>query len=638
MGRTTAVAVPALFLSISLFFGRPPAFVGDEAVPEVALNDNREPAGTLIDGVLEVQLEVQTGLWHVLGDDQPGVEILAFAERGKNPEIPGPLIRVPLGTEMHVTVTNQLDTALVVHGFGERRGTPMDSLLVPGGTTRDVRFTLDVEGTYFYWGTTTGVPFNERVFEDAQLSGALVVDPVGTEEIDDRVMVIGLFTDEKLPNGQPDLWREFLTINGRPWPHTERLTYDMGDSIRWRLINTTAVVHPMHLHGFYYRVDARGDIARDTIYWQQQRRMAVTERLEPGTTMSMVWSPNRPGGWIFHCHISFHVISNPRLGPERNDRAQRIQEVVFGKGEHGDPDHHVVNGMGGLMMAMYVRPPEGWEPNEPKRRELRLFVNSDSIPGSPLPSFAYVLQEGSAEPAPDSLRIPGSTIVIWKGEPTSIWVINRSHEPTQVHWHGLEIESYFDGVAGVGGYPNRLTPAILPNDSFEMRITPPRAGSFMYHTHINDIRQQGTGLYGAFVILEEGGAWDPDTDRVLLIGDAFRGQQGPPTVLNGATELPPAEFKVGTTYRLRLMNITLGSARARVRLSKDGDPVMWLPVAKDGFDIPLARRLQTRSEQMVSVGETFDFEYTPSEAGEMRIEVRSFDGRLFAHQVVTVVE
>ncbi len=131
--------------------------------------------------------------------------------------------------------------------------------------------------------------------------------------------------------------------------------------------------------------------------------------------------------------------------------------------------------------------------------------------------------------------------------------------------------------------------------------------------------------------------WDPDTDRLLLIGSVFRGQELP-TVLNGATELPPTEFKVGTTYRLRLMNITLGSARARVRLLKDGDPVMWLPVAKDGFDIPLARRLRTRSEQMVSVGETFDFEYTPSEAGEMRIEVRSFNGRLFAHQVVTVVE
>jgi FtsP/CotA-like multicopper oxidase with cupredoxin domain len=637
MGRTTAIAVPVLFLSLSLFVSQGPVSSELDTLPEVASNDNRQPAGMLADGVLELQLEVQTGLWHLLGDGQPGVEILAFAEHGKSPEIPGPLIRVPHGTVVHVTVTNPLDTALVVHGFGERSGAPMDSLLVPPQATRDVRFTADVEGTYFYWGTTTGAPLDERAFEDSQLHGAFIVDPMSTDEISDRVMVIGLFTDTKLPDGEPDVWREFLTINGRPWPYTERLTYDMGDSIRWRLINTTVAPHPMHLHGFYYRVDARGDIARDTIYWQQQQRMAVTERLEPGTTMSMVWSPNRPGGWIFHCHISFHVIPNPRLGPERNDRAQRIQEVVFGKGEHGDPDHHVENGMGGLMMAMYVRPPEGWEPNEPKRTQHRLFVNSDSIPGAQLPSFAYVLQEGSEEPAPDSLRIPGSTIVTWKGEPTSIWVINRSHQPTQVHWHGLEIESYFDGVAGVGGYPNRLTPAIAPNDSFEMRITPPRAGSFMYHTHINDVRQQGTGLYGAFVVLEEGEAWNPDTDRVLLIGNAPRGESLAPA-LNGATELPPTEFKVGTTYRLRLMNITLGSARARVKLLKDGDQVMWLPVAKDGFDMPLAQRLQTRSEQMVSVGETFDFEYTPSEAGEMRIEVRSPDGELFAHQVVTVVE
>ena len=290
MGRTTAIVVPVLFLSLSLFVPRAPVPGGPGAVPEVALNDNRQPAGTLTDGVLELHLEVQTGLWHVLGADQPGAEILAFAERGKNPEIPGPLIRVPLGTDIHVTVTNPLDTALVVHGFGERHGAPMDSLLVPAGTMRDVRFTADVEGTYFYWGTTTGASLTERAFEDAQLSGALVIDPVGTGEINDRVMVIGLFVDTKLPNGQPDVWREFLTINGRPWPHTERLTYDMGDSIRWRLINATMVVHPMHLHGFYYRVDARGDIARDTTYWSQQQRMAVTERLEPGTTMSMVWS------------------------------------------------------------------------------------------------------------------------------------------------------------------------------------------------------------------------------------------------------------------------------------------------------------------------------------------------------------
>jgi FtsP/CotA-like multicopper oxidase with cupredoxin domain len=286
-----------------------------------------------------------------------------------------------------------------------------------------------------------------------------------------------------------------LVVNGRPWPFTERLTYAMGDSIRWRLINASSAPHVMHLHGFYFRVDARGDVARDTAYWERERRMAVSERMGTGTTMSMVWSPDRPGGWIFHCHMSDHVVPNPELGGVR-ERGEEREAGFFREGHpHHDPNQHVVKGMGGLMMGMYVQPPEGWRPDDRKRRQMRLFIQSDIAAGGLSGrQFAYVLQEGEREPAPDSVRLPGSTLVLWKGEPTSIWVFNRTDEASQVHWHGLEIDSYFDGVAGVGGYPNRLTPAIAPGDSFEIRITPPRAGSFMYHTHVNDLRQQGSGL------------------------------------------------------------------------------------------------------------------------------------------------
>jgi len=58
-----------------------------------------------------------------------------------------------------------------------------------------------------------------------------------------------------------------------------------------------------------------------------------------------------------------------------------------------------------------------------------------------------------------------------------------------VHWHGLEIESYYDGVVGVSGVEEHLTPMIAPGDSFQMRITPPRPGSYIYHTHVNEIRR-----------------------------------------------------------------------------------------------------------------------------------------------------
>jgi FtsP/CotA-like multicopper oxidase with cupredoxin domain len=551
-----------------------------------------------------------------------------------------------LGTEIRFTISNPLDATLVVHGLSIRRVATLDSLVVPAGTTRQVRFKADAEGTYFYRGRLDGSPTAVRDFESAVLSGAFIVDPPGAAAPpDDRVLMMQIWYDGMLENGEPDFSREFLVINGRPWPLTERLTYDMGDSIRWRLINATEKGHPMHLHGFYYRVDARGDFARDTIYWPAQRRLAVTERMASNTTLSMVWSPDRPGGWIFHCHISFHVVYNPSLRPDYETEAERDRHLLLGDHE-GDPHSHVLEGMGGLMMGMYVRPPAGWEPREPQRRRLRLFVQSDSIPADSASEepqlaapdrrrFAYVLQTGEQEPAPDSVRLPGSPIVLWKGEPTAITVINRTDEPTQVHWHGLEIESYFDGVTGVGGYPDRLTPAILPGDSFEIRITPPRAGSFMYHTHVSDIRQQSAGLYGAFVVLEEGEEWDPATDRIFMLG-LSPSEEG--VHLNGSRAPEPLRFEVGTIYRLRLMNITLFNGGAKLWLTRDGAPVRWRLISKDGWDVYPHQRERIAAEQTVSVGETFDFEYRPGREGELHLEVRSGGGRLFVDQLIRVVD
>ena len=214
-------------------------------------------------------------------------------------------------------------------------------------------------------------------------------------------------------------------------------------------------------------------------------------------------------------------------------------------------------------------------------------------------------------------------------------MINRTDEASQVHWHGLEIESYFDGVTGIGGYPNRLTPAILPGDSFEIRITPPRPGSYMYHTHFNDLRQQSAGLYGAFVVLDEDEAWDPQTDRIFLMGlsPAERGVH-----LNGEREPDPIEFQVGTAYRLRFMNITLGGARLQARLVRDGSPVLWRPLAKDGWELAAHQSGLVRSEQTVSIGETYDYEYRPTRPGELHLEVRSGGGRLLVDQVIRVVE
>src|SRR4029450_10810161 len=98
-----------------------------------------------------------------------------------------------------------------------------------------------------------------------------------------------------------------------------------------------------------------------------------------------------------------------------------------------------------------------WRP----AKQLRLFVQSDSLPGDRDRRFGYVLQRGP-EPKRDSVEYPGPVLVLTRGQPTSIEVVNRAGEATAVHWHGIEVESYYDGVAGWSGVAGRTAPAIKP--------------------------------------------------------------------------------------------------------------------------------------------------------------------------------
>ena len=73
-----------------------------------------------------------------------------------------------------------------------------------------------------------------------------------------------------------------------------------------------------------------------------------------------------------------------------------------------------------------------------------------------------------------------------------ITLVNQLPESTAIHWHGMELETYYDGVhdwSGIGG----LAPMIEPDGAFTVRFTPPRSGTFMYHTHMHDDRQLPLG-------------------------------------------------------------------------------------------------------------------------------------------------
>jgi FtsP/CotA-like multicopper oxidase with cupredoxin domain len=625
--------LPLARLGVLALLGASSSLVPKSAPPDrVAVNDNRTPAGTLRAGVLTVHLEVREGEWHPDRDADPALVLHAFGETGKPSAIPGPLIRVPEGTEIRATLHNRLgDSTLFLHGFSTRG--LGDSAAAPirlePGETREVRFSAGSAGTYYYWASSRPGAIAARPPSDVELAGAFVIDPPGTAGVPrDRVFVLGVWNQDARPNGaifRTDLTR--FTINGKTWPNTERLSYAAGDTLRFRVINTSDNPHPMHLHGFYYRVESRGDGSRDTRYDPAgPPQLVVTERVGVGRTYSMSWVPERAGYWLFHCHNNFHVLRGRAL-----DGSPLVPEYQM------HVQNHALELMGGLVMGIEVRPTGAAIAPEPvARRRLRLIAQVDSSGGGSdaEPAYRYVLEESGRSSAAAGPSLPGPLILLKRGEPVSITVVNQLPEPTAVHWHGIELDSYMDGVAGFSGHPGRIAPVIAPRDSFEARFTPPRSGSFIYHPHADEVRQQQAGLSGALLVVDDPAVFDPAHDIVLLLSTPRReADQGTHILLNGSMTPAPLELRQGERYRFRLINIHTNRPSMVLRLVRDSTPVTWRAVAKDGMDLPAERATMVPAVQQSSNGETYDFEFTPREPGNFRMTVTGIGGVLVAMPV-----
>jgi len=595
-------------------FGAPVATHTD-GLPVVQANDNRVPAGRMDGDTLRLSLVVEMADWFPGDAAGPSVAVAALAEEGKAPQIPGPLIRVAEGTVLDVSLRNGLsDSSIRIAGLVTRPADADSGLrLAPGATTR-LRYVAGAAGTYLY-GAIPGVRDWDRERETS--FGAVIVDPrAGAPP--DRVFVINIWSDPV----DSIVWREALAINGRSFPFTERLTETLGDSIRWRWINASIRNHPMHLHGFYFRVDGKGDGRTDTAYAGDVRRLVVTEDMAPFSTMQVVWQPDRIGNWLFHCHIGFHVSPDAQLDPP----PEHAHAHLSGKFE----EH-----MAGLVLGMTVARPAGWtEPDDGPPRRLHLYAQEGRPHGRAPRALGYVLSEDGTAPAPDSVDIPGRLLVLTRGQPTDVTIVSRLSEPTAVHWHGLELESYSDGMAGWSGMGPRVAPPVMPGDSFTAHLTLPRAGTFMYHTHINDYEQLSSGLYGAIVVLEPGERFDPTTDHVYVAG--WDGPDDPPhIVLNGDSLPPPAELRAGVAHRFRFINIGM-ALRIRFSIMQDTTVLSWRPLAWDGADLPPPQATLRPATTVLAVGQTADFLWRPPRRGAYRLTLMSPRGAPLVEQQLMV--
>ena len=227
--------------------------------------------------------------------------------------------------------------------------------------------------------------------------------------------------------------------------------------------------------------------------------------------------------------------------------------------------------------------------------------------------------------------------MVERGRPVSITVVNRLPEPTAVHWHGIELESYFDGVADFSGEGTRIAKAIAPGDSFVARFTPPRSGTFMYHPHADETRQQQAGLAGTLLVVDSLPRFDREHDRVLMVTVPRTDADAADKVLiNGSLAPDTLRLRAGERYRLRLVDVHTFRPSMVARLLRDSTLVTWRALAKDGMDLPPDRATVRRAIQQMGNGETYDFELTPNEPAQLRLTVSTAVGTVLATMAVEV--
>ena len=258
--------------------------------------------------------------------------------------------------------------------------------------------------------------------------------------------------------------------------------------------------------------------------------------------------------------------------------------------------------------------------------------------------------------------IPGPTLEFTEGEYAVIYVKNEMSVETSIHWHGLLLPNFYDGV------PYLSTPPIEPGKTLKYEFAIKQNGTYWYHSHT--MLQEQSGVYGSIVIQPKEKTLEYDKEQVLVLSDwtnekprdvlrflkrgtewynirkgtatplnqviargAFGAQLNfwrqrmesadvadvyyPAFLINGEEKVEYPEFKPGEKVRLRIID---GSASTSFWMAFGGpDPLL---VSADGKDVVPVKHNKT----FIGVAETYDFIVTIPENGKLEYKIMAQDG------------
>jgi FtsP/CotA-like multicopper oxidase with cupredoxin domain len=216
-------------------------------------------------------------------------------------------------------------------------------------------------------------------------------------------------------------------------------------------------------------------------------------------------------------------------------------------------------------------------------------------------------------------RVHGPTIEAVEGDRVRVYVTNRLPAPTTVHWHGVFLPN---GMDGVGGLTQRT---IAPGETFQYEWTFRQNGTFMYHSHHDEMTQMAMGMMGMIIVhpRRPPAGYAVDRDFVIMLSE-WR-------VAPGAKRPDPNEM---SDFNLLTMNAKAFPAtaplvcktgdRVRIRLGNlsamDHHPIhlhgyYFKVVATDGGRIPTAGQWP-ETTVLVPTGSTRDIELVADAPGD----------------------
>jgi FtsP/CotA-like multicopper oxidase with cupredoxin domain len=216
---------------------------------------------------------------------------------------------------------------------------------------------------------------------------------------------------------------------------------------------------------------------------------------------------------------------------------------------------------------------------------------------------------------------PGPTIEATEGDRLRIYVTNRLPEPTTVHWHGLVLPNGMDGVSGLNQTP------IPVGETWAYEFDLHRPGTFMYHSHYDEMTQVALGLVGMIVVHPRVPKGPPvDRDFVLMTHEwslpvgARRPDPGAMSdfnllTFNGKAYPGTAPLVVGTGERVR---IRIGNLSPMDHHPIHLHGLAFEVTGTDGGDVPPSARWP-ETTVLVPTGSARVIELVPTEPGDWAV-------------------